>query len=216
MVIVKALQETETIQINKNILKTILIHTGSRITLDFLKNMKNRNYLIEAIRKKTIELEKENWHIEYTWIKAHAGHERKELADKLAKEGTREIEICYSKFPRSETEHQEREISIKKWQQLWDNTTKGIATKEFFPQIKDRLKMKITLTSNFTAMVTAHGKTRSYLHRFKIIESPVFPCANCNQTVEHVIYDCGKLNNERRKLIVDISKEDHWPAGKTC
>jgi len=56
-------------------------------------------------------------------------------------------------------------------------------------------------------MVTAHGKTRSYLHRFKIIESPVCPSANGNQTVEHIIYDCGKLNNERRKLITDISKE---------
>jgi hypothetical protein len=43
------------------------------------------------------------------------------------------------------------------WQQLWGNTTKGTVTKEFFPKIKDRLKMKITLTPNFTAMVTAHG-----------------------------------------------------------
>ena len=59
--------------------------------------------------------------------------------------------------------------------------------------------MKITLTPNFTAMVTARGKTRSYLHRFKIIQSPVCPCAKGNQTVEHIIYDCGKLNNERKK-----------------
>jgi len=66
----------------------------------------------------------ENWHIEYTWIKAQTGHERKKLTK----------EICYSKFPRSEIEHQEREISIKKWQQPWDNTTKGMATKEFFFQ----------------------------------------------------------------------------------
>ena len=93
-----------------------MIHTDSRITLDSLKNMKNRNYLIEAIRKKTIALEKENWHIEYTCIKAHAGHEQNELADKLAKEATRESKICYSIFPRSEIEHQEREISTKKWQ----------------------------------------------------------------------------------------------------
>jgi hypothetical protein len=45
MAIVKALQEIESIQINNNIPKTIIIHTDSRITLDFLKNMKNRNYL---------------------------------------------------------------------------------------------------------------------------------------------------------------------------
>jgi ribonuclease HI len=73
-----------------------------------LKNIKTRNYLIEAIRKKTIALEKENWYIEYTWIKAHAGHERKELPDKTVKEATRDSEICYNKIPRSEIEHQQK------------------------------------------------------------------------------------------------------------
>jgi hypothetical protein len=63
-------------------------------------------------------------------------------------------------------------------------------------------------------MVTAHRKTRSYLHRFKIIESPEFPCANGNQTVDHLLYDCRKLNSERGKLIAHISKEDDWPIRK--
>jgi len=62
--------------------------------------------------------------------------------------------------------------SIEKWQQQWDHTSIGSAPKEFFPNIKDRLKTKINLTSNFTAMIAAHGKTKSYLYRFKIIDSP--------------------------------------------
>jgi hypothetical protein len=33
--------------------------------------------------------------------------------------------------------------------------------------------------------------------------------------VEHLIHECGKLNNERRKPIVDISKEDQWPVRKS-
>jgi hypothetical protein len=76
--------------------------------------------------------------------------------------------------------------------------------------------MKITLALNFTAMVTAHGNTRSYIHRFKVTESPVCPCANGNQTGEHIIYDCDKLSNERRNQIADLSKEDHWPVEKKC
>jgi hypothetical protein len=142
-------------------------------------------------------------------------HERNELADKLATEATRDSEICYNKLLKSETEHQERETSVEKWQQLWDNTTKETTTKEFFPKIKDRLKMKITLTPTFTAMVTAHIKTSSYPHRFKIIDSPARPCDNGIQTVEHIIYECCKLNNERRNLIADISKEDQWPVTKS-
>jgi len=114
MAIVKALQAIETIKINKNVPRTIIIHTGSRITLDSLKNNKNRNHLIEEIRKKTITLEKENWNTEYTWIKAYAGHYGNELPDKLAKEATRNTDICYNKFPKSETEHQEREKSMEK------------------------------------------------------------------------------------------------------
>ena len=75
--------------------------------------------------------------------------------------------------------------------------------------------MKINLTPNLTAMITAHGKTRSYLHRFKIIESSECPCANGNQTVDHLIYECNKLNNEREKMIAHISKEDNWPIRKS-
>jgi ribonuclease HI len=96
--------------------RTIMIHTDSRITMESLKNRKNRNHLIEEIRKKTIALEKEKWDIENTWIKAHAGHYGNELADKLAKKAARNSDICYNKIPKSETEHQEREKSIEKWQ----------------------------------------------------------------------------------------------------
>ena len=74
MAIVKALQAIETIKTSNNAPLTIMIHTESRINLESLKNMKNRKHLIEEIRKKTIALEKENWNIECTWIKAHAGH----------------------------------------------------------------------------------------------------------------------------------------------
>jgi hypothetical protein len=51
--------------------------------------------------------------------------------------------------------------SIAKWQIQWDRTTKGSITKQFFPIIKERLTTKIKLKPNFTAIVTAHGKTKA-------------------------------------------------------
>ena len=93
-----------------------------------------------------------------------------------------------------------------------DSTTKGLVTKEFFPNIKDRLKMKIKLSPNFTVMITAHGTTRSYLHCFQILKSPECPCTNCNQTVDHLLFDCSKLNNEREKL---IAREGNLPLRKS-
>jgi len=52
MTIVKALQAIATIQINTNVPRTITIHTDSSITLNSLKNKKNRNHLIEEIRRR--------------------------------------------------------------------------------------------------------------------------------------------------------------------
>ena len=65
------------------------------------------------------------------------------------------------------------------------------------------------------ALVTAHGKTKAYLHRFKIIESPECPCDDGNQTVDHLIYECNKLQRERDKLIHNTSNQDKRPVEKS-
>ena len=131
MAIVKALQAIETIKIN-NTPRTIKIHTDSRITLGSLKNTKNRNYLIEEIRKKTNALEKENWNIEYAWIKEHAGNYGNELADRLVKEATRNSDICYNRFPKSEIERQEREKSVKKMAKTMGQLHQRIGNQRIF------------------------------------------------------------------------------------
>jgi hypothetical protein len=88
--------------------------------------------------------------------------------------------------------------------------------KKFFPIIKDRLTTKIKLSPNFTATVTAHGKTKAYLHRFKIIESPECPCDGGNQTMDHILYGCIKLQREREQLIHNLSNHDSWPVEKSA
>jgi hypothetical protein len=65
------------------------------------------------------------------------------------------------------------------------------------------------------AIVTAHGKTKAYLQRFKIIDSSECPCAIGTQTVEHLIYECPKLQREREVLIRSIAKQDTGPREKS-
>ena len=60
-------------------------------------------------------MKKENWRIDFTWIKACAGHSGNELADKLTKEAIKNSEICYNKIPKSEVERQEAEKTTAKW-----------------------------------------------------------------------------------------------------
>ena len=83
----------------------------------------------------------------------------------VVKEAAKKNDIAFNRIPKNEIAQQVRDQSIAKWQMQWDHTTKGLATIQFFPVVKDRLTTKIKLTPNFTAIVTAHGKTKAYLHR---------------------------------------------------
>jgi ribonuclease HI len=120
----------------ENTERPLLASTDSRITIDSLKNRRNHTYLIENISTKVIEMEMQNWKIDFNWIKAHDGNHGNELADKLAKEAatSREINECYRRFAKSSLLSELSEHSVTKWQGEWDQTTKGATTKSFFPK----------------------------------------------------------------------------------
>lgn len=117
-------------------------------------------------------------------------------------------------MPKSVIKSELEATSIEKWQMEWDNTTKGKTTKDYFPEVTERLNTKINLTQNFTTMVTGHGNIKSYLHRFKLIESPKCPCGHNDQTVDHLLLECALLQKERDCLISAVSRTDNWPTNK--
>jgi len=63
-------------------------------------------------------------------------------------------------------------------------------------------------------MATGHGNIRSYLHRFKISETPICPCGTTMQTIDHLLFECELLNKERDNLISTVLKTDVWPISK--
>jgi hypothetical protein len=68
----------------------------------------------------------------------------------------------------------------------------------------------------FTAIVTGHGVTKSYLHRFNLINNPLCPCGVGAQSSEHLIYDCKILALERDILKQQIkTRGGTWPPTKS-
>jgi hypothetical protein len=61
--------------------------------VESLKNRKSHKHLIEKLRRKVMELERQNWKIEFNWIKARAGHQGNEMIDELAKEAATNSDI---------------------------------------------------------------------------------------------------------------------------
>jgi hypothetical protein len=70
-------------------------------------------------------------------------------------------------------------------------------SKLFSPKIADRLKSKINVTPNFTTMVTGHGNIKSYLYKYKILQSPMCSCKSGEQTADHILFGCKPLKQER-------------------
>ena len=83
-------------------------------------------------------------------------------------------------------------VVTQRWQTDWDNRTKAAITKQLFPNVRDSSKMNISITPNFTAMVTGHGRTRAYRHRFRLIRvyHSTCPWNKEDQTVDHLIHRC--------------------------
>jgi len=113
MPILKAL---EYIQYSKSDEKTVLVYTDRWITLQLLQNEKKSTHIIEKIKTKLIEMEQQECIVEFSWIKAHAGHRGNELADKPAKEAvsSKTIEV-YTRIPKSAVCSELKEQSVKQW-----------------------------------------------------------------------------------------------------
>lgn len=217
LAILKALTYLETHHTLPNPQKTAVLHTDSKITLQSLRNHANQHNLIALIRERTKKLEIQNWTIHYAWIKAHSGHVGNETADNLAKQAAdnRNLPVSYDHKPASVVLSELEAVNINKWETEWNDTVNGSVTKSFIPSVKDRLKLNLPLTGNITTFLTGHGQINSYFFRFKIKDSPLCTCGNEDQTVDHLLFRCVKLDRERQLFKDDmINRYGQWTFDK--
>ena len=77
-----------------------------------------------------------------------------------------------------------------------------------------RCKYDLILPCPVTSMVMGHGNIRSYLHRFKIIETPTCHCGTRDQNLDHLLFECELLNKKRDSLNSTVIKTDIWQISK--
>ena len=160
LAIAKALEEIQNLRYLQGNQRSVAIHTDSKITWVAIAKPKNHQNLVEQIRDAIRRLEKGNWTIHFTWVKASGS----------------EAEIAYNKIPKSAVIRELKEEGEQEWQSEWDASTKGPITKSFFPIIRDRLSKRLQMGVKQSTIVTGHGTLRSYFERFKITDDPKCVC----------------------------------------
>jgi ribonuclease HI len=145
LAIVKALEKLQDFRHLQDEQRSAAIHTDSKITLEATANPKNHQNLVEQIREGVRRLEKYNWTIHFTWVKAYNDNFGNELADQLAKKAASrgEGETAYSKIPKSAVIKVIQEEGELQWQKEWNASTKGDIKKSFFPVIRDRKSKRL-------------------------------------------------------------------------
>jgi ribonuclease HI len=69
---------------------------------------------MHGIKNKAVNLNKKNWRIEFKWVKAHVGIYSNEIADRLAKEATKNHHETYSRLLKCAIIRDNRQQSIRK------------------------------------------------------------------------------------------------------
>jgi len=119
--------------------------------------------------------------------------------------------IAFNRIPLSKLYRKIEEEATGKWQKEREDCKKAATTKQFFPNVTDRLKLRTDINPNFTALVIGHGKTRAYLHRFKIMDQATCACKKGDQTIDHLINQCTLLQMQRDHLKSNALKRGDWP-----
>ena len=98
--------------------REVAIYTDSQVTLDSLENNYKHTNIIEEIREMLRQLATQNWYIYFGWVKAHAGIEGSEQADKLAKEAAKQDteNVIFKKIPLSTVATELKRNGLTKWQ----------------------------------------------------------------------------------------------------
>jgi ribonuclease HI len=137
--IYKALEEIDLLDREGSNPLTAIIYTDSRISLDSLRNPENHSYLVEEIRRKVASLERKEWRIKFSWVKAHARTRGNEIADRLAKDAARSggTEYVFARIPKSTLYKEAREAATEKRQREWTTTQNAAATRQYFPTVQD-------------------------------------------------------------------------------
>jgi hypothetical protein len=103
-------------------------------------------------------------------------------------------------IPKSTLYQEVEEEARQKWQREWTTSHKATATRQYFPTVQDRLRSKIKRTPKITAVLTGHGMTKAYLHKFHLSQEATCSCGNEYQSMDHLPFHCSNTSAQREVL----------------
>ena len=190
--------------------KTIIYHVDSQAALKAVNKYTIQSKITAECKLLLNELNDKCRFLKLTWIPSHVGHLGNEVADRLAKRGSK------LKFTGPEPvipiSNKYRKTMIKEWskkihQAEWTKRTDCRQTKMMIPkanntvwrQIKNFTRQKMR---KITQILTGHSTLKRHLNIMQIEEDPT--CEQCEEeqeTVEHFLCHCPAFARIRQETL---------------
>ena len=183
--------------------KDFVIHTDSYSAIMALKQYNPFHPLVQKAQEWLFRLHIKFKKVQFCWVPSHVGIQLNELADQEAKEAACLPTITSKDIPHRDLKAPTKEYIKAKWQRRWSS-----------PLLANNLKYK-KIRDSVQCWPSSFHQNRRYekvlsrlrighcklTHQFLLEGSTPPVCAYCQVTltVEHILVDCPKYRQQRRK-----------------
>ena len=143
------------------------------------------------------------------WVKAHAGHEHNEEADRLAKFGTLSNWKYSVPLAWAQVKQEIRTKYIQEWMNQWGAEPTCRQTRLILPEVHPSLTqilMKVSRpdVSKLAQFITGHNYLQYHLFNTNVVQSPTCRvCGEENETAWHLLAECPALARDRLFFFLD-------------
>lgn len=189
--------------------KKMCIVTDSMSACTAIENSKNTfktHFIIGSIMNKISEMSMSGKIIKILWVPSHCDIMGNERADELANDAHENPDdiIKIEKNFKEISENFYFTYLLKEWQENWDKSEKGRYTYSIIPKINTMAWHKNSHFSRLDnifwhRLLSNHTRSASSLNRFNNANNPICSCNKNYQTVNHIIFECERTNDETMK-----------------
>lgn len=186
--------------------ETLMFTIDSAATIYALRRPVTRSRVI-AESHKALQTLSNKYRTIVKWTKSHGSCSGNNVADSLAKEGTKKqvsgdlVALC--KPSAMEVRELLRRHTEQEQQNLWDKKSDCKHAKAAFPTLNRKitnnlLKLQRQDLRLLVGLITGHCNLNSHLYKLGATDSPM--CRGCmqeNETVEHVLWHCEATEETR-------------------
>jgi hypothetical protein len=143
-------------------------------------------------------------------------YNRLEVADELARQAVKSSTVHEQMAVANDHRILARQAMVKQWQHVWRTGDTGRFTHAIRPV--DSVKPWIdgqerSFVTTISRVMSGHCSIRAHLERFKIVGDPICVCMMNYETVDHIIWECCRFEDERRQLLLGLAavniKKEH-------